>query len=117
MQDLYFFFEKSECKTRTPCKIGSCYLNQFAINEDAAFEIESVYFLQESNAKMAEVWNEPEYKTHKRDIRRKYEFDFETLSSCFHKISNSRDKSNEEREIHIIFVIPFYQFREGFNSK
>ena len=116
MQDLYFFFEQSECKTRTPYKIGNSYLNYFAINEDAVFEIESVNFLRESNAKMAEVWNEPDYKTHKLDRRSKEDFDSQLLSSCILEKSNSESKT-KERETHIIYVGHYYNFWEGLTDK
>ena len=111
MQDLYFFFEKSECKTRTPCKIGKSYLNYFAINEDAAFEINSVNFLKESNAKMAEIWNKKEYEIHILKRIRKQFYDAEMLSSCL------QVKSNSQKEIHIIYVGHYYNFWEGLNDK
>ena len=110
MQDLYFFFEKSECKTRTPCKIGNSYLNYFAINEDAAFEINSVNFLKESNAKMAEVWKKDEYGIHQLERIRKQFYDAEIVSSCL------QVKSNSERDIHIIYVGHYYNFWEGLNN-
>ena len=79
MQDLYFFFEKSECKTRTPFKIGNSFLNRFAIEEDAAFEINAVKFLRTSNAKMAEVWNEEEYEKHSKKRSFKERVDSEII--------------------------------------
>ena len=125
MQDLYFFFEKSECKTRTPYKIGNSYLNHFAINEDAAFEIRSVDFLQQSSAKMAEVWKESrtgklqpseEYKNHESERFRKENFDAEILTSCMQQKLESKDKTKEKREIHIIYVGHYYNFREGLSN-
>ena len=116
MQDLYFFFEKSECKTRTPYKIGNSYLNHFAINEDVAFEIKSVNFLQQSSAQMAEVWNEPEYKSHESERFRKQDYDAKIFSSCLQRKSDSQDKTEEKREIHIIYVGHYYSFREGLSN-
>ena len=116
MQDLYFFFERSECKTRTPYKIGNSYLNHFAINEDAAFEIKSVNFLQESSAKMAEVWNEEEYEKHKLERSEKQNYDAEMLKSCLQRRSKFKGTIKEERQIHVIYVGHYYNFREGLDN-
>ena len=116
MQDLYFFFERSECKTRTPYKIGNSYLNYFAIKEDAAFEIKSVNFLQESSAKMAEVWNEEEYEKHKLERSEKQNYDAEMLNSCLQRRSKSKGKIKEERQMHVIYVGHYYNFREGLSN-
>ena len=116
MQDLYFFFEKSGCKTRTPYKIGNSYLNHFAINEDAAFEIKSVNFLQESSAKMAEVWNEEEYEKHKSERSSKQDLDAKIFSSCMQRKLYSKDKTKEKRQIHIVYVGHYYNFREGLDN-
>jgi len=45
MHDIIFFFEPSEKLYETPLKIGKLYLNRFSIDEIAASEIHSVYFL------------------------------------------------------------------------
>ena len=110
MQDLYFFFEKSECKTRTPFKIGYSLLNRFAVDEDAAFEINAVNFLQTSNAKMAEVWNEEEYEKHSAERLRKHEFDTKMISEG---LQRKTDSKNDSRQTHVIYVGHYYNFREG----
>ena len=105
MQDLYFFFEKSECKTRTPYKIGNSYLNHFAINEDAAFEIRSVNFLQQSSAQMAEVWNEQEYKKHEFERFRKQDYDAKIFSSCLQRKSDSQDKTEARNSYYLCWPL------------
>ena len=114
MQDLYFFFEKSECKTRTPFKIGNSYLNHFAIEEDAAFEIKAIEFLRRSNAKMAEVWNEEEYEKYPKKRSFKERTDSEIIGSCMQRIP---DFKNEDRQIHIIYASHYYSFRLGLSTK
>ena len=45
MKNVIFFFEPSEILYETPLKIGILYLNRFTIDENAAFEIQSIRLL------------------------------------------------------------------------
>ena len=48
MQNIIFFFDPSEKLYETPMKIGKLYLNRFTIDENAAFDTQSLYFMPES---------------------------------------------------------------------
>ena len=54
MHIIIFFFEPSEKLYETPFKIGKLYLNRFAIDENAAFEIPSNYLLSHGGASVHE---------------------------------------------------------------
>ena len=45
MENIIFFFEPSERFYETPLKIGKLYLNRLKIDENAVFEISSIYTL------------------------------------------------------------------------
>ena len=44
---IIFFTEPSRDKWRTPLKMGNLYMNRFAIDEDAAFEVLKIFELKD----------------------------------------------------------------------
>ena len=44
MKDLVFLMEPSKNEWMTPLKIGNLYLNRFAIDEEAAFEVLGIHY-------------------------------------------------------------------------
>ena len=54
MQNLFVFMEPSERAHRTPLKGGNMILNRFCIDEDAAFELSGVNYLEKSSFDMEE---------------------------------------------------------------
>ena len=48
MQNLVVFMEPSENAYQTPLKGGNMILNRFCIDEDAAFELSGVNYLEKS---------------------------------------------------------------------
>ena len=71
MQNLVVLMEPSEDAWRTSFKTGNMIFNRFCIDEDAAFELSGVKYLQKSSRKMLSrgklggelfVWKEAERK-------------------------------------------------------
>ena len=63
MQGVVLFIEPSDDAFFTPSKIGHLFMNRFAIDEDAGFEILSVLELEKTSLKMS--WRkDPEYKNY-----------------------------------------------------
>ena len=61
MQNLVVFMEPSDVACETPLKGGNMILNRFCIDEDAAFELSRVNYLEKSSWKMLgqeEKWEE-----------------------------------------------------------
>ena len=51
MQNLVFFLEPSEAAWKTSMKAGNMWLNRFLIDEDAAFELSGVNYLEKASGK------------------------------------------------------------------
>ena len=49
MQNLVFLMEPSEYAVYTDLKAGNMCLNRFSIDEDAAFELSGVHYLEKSS--------------------------------------------------------------------
>ena len=62
--------EEQEEAYEIPLKFGNFLLNQFGVNEDAAFELIGVYHLQKSSTKMAYQENK-EYKNFEKERNKK----------------------------------------------
>ena len=62
--------EEQEEAYETPLKVGKFLLNQFGVNEDAAFELIGVYHLQKTSAKMAYKENK-EYENFEKERNKK----------------------------------------------
>ena len=71
MQNLVVMMEPSEHAWDNSLKAGNMFLNRFCIDEDAAFELSGVKYLQKSSRKMLSrgklggelfVWKEAERK-------------------------------------------------------
>ena len=48
MQNLVFFLEPSEAAWKTSMKAGNMWLNRFLIDEDAAFDLSGVNYIESS---------------------------------------------------------------------
>ena len=55
MENIIFFFEPSERLYETPLKIGKLYLNRLKIDENAVFEIPSIYTLSSGTNIASEI--------------------------------------------------------------
>ena len=53
-QDLFLLIEPSTDAYLTPAKIGNLFLNRFAIDEDAGFEILGIDFLHHSSRRQVD---------------------------------------------------------------
>ena len=53
-QDLFLLVEPSNDAYLTPAKIGNLYLNRFAIDEDAGFEILGIQFLHRASRRQVD---------------------------------------------------------------
>ena len=63
MQGIILFIEPNDDTHQTPLKIGHLFMNRFAIDEDAGFEILNVLELEKTSLKMS--WpKDPEYKNY-----------------------------------------------------
>ena len=69
MQNLVVLMEPSEAAYETPLKAGRMILNPFCIDEEAAFELSGVNYLQKSSRKL-KYENSLEFKE-KRKIKGK----------------------------------------------
>ena len=61
MQKIVLFLEPNDDAFDTPFKIGHLFMNRFAVDEDAGFEILKVLKLGKSSWKMVDP-RQPEYK-------------------------------------------------------
>ena len=61
MQKIVLFIEPNDDSWNRPSKIGHLFMNRFAVDEDAGFEILKVLELGKSSGKMAESYH-PQYK-------------------------------------------------------
>ena len=53
MQKIVLFIEPNGEAWRTPSKIGNLFMNRFAVDEDAAFEILKIFELGKSSDSMS----------------------------------------------------------------
>ena len=56
-QKIVLFLEPSDHAFNTPLKIGHLFMNRFAIDEDASFEIVKVLELKKGSSKMSSPFN------------------------------------------------------------
>ena len=63
MQGIVIFIEPSDDAFNTPSKIGHLFMNRFAIDEDAGFEILNVLELEKTSYKMSRP-KDPKYKNY-----------------------------------------------------
>ena len=63
MQGIVIFIEPSDDAFYTPSKIGHLFMNRFAIDEDAGFEILNVLELEKTSYKMSRS-KDPKYKNY-----------------------------------------------------
>ena len=63
MQGIVLFIEPSDDAFDTPFKIGHLFMNRFAIDEDAGFEILNVLQLKKTSNKMSNPLD-PKYKNY-----------------------------------------------------
>ena len=66
MQGIVLFLEPSDDAFHTPLKIGHLFMNRFAIDEDAGFEILRVLELEKASHKMSYP-EDPEYKNYETE--------------------------------------------------
>ena len=52
MQNLVFLMKPSVDDYKTPLRAGNMILNRFCVDEDAAFELSGVYFLEKMSERM-----------------------------------------------------------------
>ena len=63
MHGIVLFIEPSDDAFNTPSKIGHLFMNRFAIDEDAGFEILNVLELEKTSLKMSRS-KDPKYKNY-----------------------------------------------------
>ena len=61
MQKIVLFIEPTDDAWRTPLKIGNLFMNRFAVEEDAAFEVLKIFELEKTSWKM----NDPDHSEYK----------------------------------------------------
>ena len=66
MQGIVIFIEPSDDAFNTPSKIGHLFMNRFAIDEDAGFEILNILELKKTSMKMSRP-EDPEYKNNETE--------------------------------------------------
>ena len=67
MQNLVFLMEPSLDAERTPMKAGNMCLNRFLIDEDAAFELSGVHYLEKC-LDLEESWLSQEQKMKGKEL-------------------------------------------------
>ena len=70
MQKIVLFIEPSDNAHRTPFKVGHLFMNRFAIDEDASFEIVKVLELAKTSFSMSRP-KHPEYKFFENERKQK----------------------------------------------
>ena len=70
MQKIVLFIEPNDDAWITPLKIGNLFMNRFAVEEDAAFEVLKIFELEKTSKKMSDRWN-PEYENFKDERKQK----------------------------------------------
>ena len=70
MQKIVLFIEPNDDAFWTPLKIGHLFINRFAIDEDAGFEIVEVLELEKTSLRMSEP-RHPEYKNFETERKQK----------------------------------------------
>ena len=81
MQNLVVFIEPTKAAWETPLKAGTMILNRFCIDEDAAFELSGVNYLEKSSAYLESVDHHfsrksvnPEIKLKRKEKGKEYSF-------------------------------------------
>ena len=67
MQNLFFLMEPSDDAWRTSMKAGNMCLNRFLIDEDAAFELSGVHYLEKC-LDLEESWLSQEQKMKGKEL-------------------------------------------------
>jgi len=75
MQNLVFLMDPSPYAERTPIKAGNMCLNRFLIDEDAAFELSGVNYLEKAS----------EYRALYKKGKELSYFNFYTCTICYQK--------------------------------
>ena len=70
MQKVVLFIEPNDDAWCTPSKMGDLFMNRFAIDEDASFEIVKVFELGRTSWAMSYP-EDPEYKTLENERKQK----------------------------------------------
>ena len=70
MQKIVLFIEPSDDAFHTPFKIGNLFINRFAIEEEANFEIVKIFELGKSSWIMSSE-DHPEYSNFEKDRNQK----------------------------------------------
>ena len=99
--NILLFLEPSQDTWLTPLNIGHLFVNRFAIDEDAGFEIQGIHFLRESSFKMSNP-EEKEYPDFALKRTEKEAFDFEVFNAGIEKLNGIDSK------IHLIYAGCYY---------
>ena len=104
-QKLIFIVEPSENDFRNPLKIGNIFFNRFGVNEDEAFELLGIYYLQKSSFAMGY----PKHKDYKyvnleQERVQKELYDRKIVETAIKEVS----KIATSHELHIIYAGGFY---------
>ena len=70
MQKIVLFIEPNDDAFATPFKIGHLFMNRFAIDEEAEFEVVKVLELEKSSMAMS-YWKHAEFKNFENDRKQK----------------------------------------------
>ena len=69
-QKIVLFIEPNDIAHHTPEKIGNLFMNQFAVDEDAAPEVLKIFELEKTSQKI--TWNgDPEYYFSEKERKQK----------------------------------------------
>ena len=73
MQKIILFIEPNDDACFTPLKLGNLFMNRFAVEEDAASEILTIFELDKSSYKMSDSDSNynPEYKNFEEERKQK----------------------------------------------
>ena len=66
MQKIVLFIEPSDDAWRTPLKIGNLFMNRFAVDEDAAFEVMKIFELEKTSFEMSKL-SQSTFKNFKKE--------------------------------------------------
>ena len=106
-QQVILFIEPAEEEWRCQESIGNLYLNRFAIDEDTAYEVLGVYYLQQSSAELCDPKNDA-YANYEIERQHKKRFDDEMFEKGIKLIAENRS-SNVQTHIFIAGLL----FEEG----
>ena len=99
MQKIVLFIEPNDDAWITPLKIGNLFMNRFAVEEDAAFEVLKIFELVKTSGKMAYPGH-PEYMNFEEERKQKGMDLRDHLTTKIDVYSISRSKSDKNRLFH-----------------